>query len=152
VIDSSRASFSPKGPCGCPIGEQIAGHCCCGADARSQWVTEPAKDQVEAKQCTSCTAAPKPCCKGHATPAACPPISPPRPQPSTDTPWTLRVSAATCQCTTTQWITTGEVCPPPPLLVWVPYLLPTGRVSPPDTTTRLVPLSPPEPPPRFLGV
>jgi hypothetical protein len=141
---------SQKGPCGCPVGEQVSGHCCCsGPDEQSPWTTIAATDQAEGTSCTSCAKAPKACCSSHAN--AAPQTQPSQSKPSSGKSWVLRVSAATCQCTSTVWITMGEVCPPPPLLVWVPYLLATDRVSSPDTTMGPVTLSPPDPPPRFLG-
>jgi hypothetical protein len=148
-----QALPNQKGPCGCPIGEQVSGHCCCcGADGRSPWTTAPAREQAEHNSCAPCAAPPKSCCSSRAKTAPDAQTQSSQPIPSAAKPRVPRVSAATCQCTTTLWVTTGEVCPPPYLLTWFPYELPGGQVSCSATSIRPVTVSPPDPPPRYLGV
>jgi hypothetical protein len=147
--DSGPPSASPKGPCGCPIGEQVSGHCCCcGTAGRSLRATAPATEQADGQGSTSFTAAQKPCCTSHVNTPSPTQRSQPKPH---DKPWAPRVGAATCQCTTTLWVMTGEVCPPPPQMVWLPCLVSIGKVSIANTSTHPAAHSPSVPPPRVLG-
>ena len=150
-VSQGQTSTDQKGPCGCPIGEHLSGQCCCrSADGPSPWAT-PATEPAEPPGCSACTPAPKPCCSSHAQAAPLPKVQASRPTPRAPGRGLARVSAATCRCTATLWVATGEVCPPPPLLGWLPYLTPDGRVSSANISIRAATPAPPDPPPRILG-
>jgi len=129
--DEPVSAASPKGPSCCPGAETGAHNCCC---------------------CGSSTASPKCCCGGHANSSASTPAKDSQTQSTMPPPSLLYVSPAKCQCLPTLWIVMGEVCPPPPLLAWLPYLLPTGWVSSAVTSTHARPLAPLDPPPRPFSV
>jgi hypothetical protein len=145
---------------GIPLpGRAAPGHCgCCGCEKHAGQTADrdaapspfngqpasPISTESPEKTCGCCTGGAKSCCSSH-SPKAPEDVPPDPAAPDRRAP---AVNAAKCHCATVQWVTTGEVSPPPALLTWVPFLAPDGRVSSADADAPPVPLVPPDPPPR----
>jgi hypothetical protein len=121
--DQPISAASSQGSSCCANAETGAHQCCC---------------------CGSSTGAPNSCCAGHAKDS--------QSQPAIPASGLIHVSEAKCPCLPALWIVMGEICPPPSLLAWSPYLLPIGRVSSYDTSTQPILFAPLDPPPRLFSV
>lgn len=65
--------------------------------------------------------------------------------------WHLGMSAMRCQGTTTLWVSTGIVMPPPLAQTWQPQLVLIDRLNPVESLLNGISPTPPEPPPRLAA-
>jgi hypothetical protein len=128
-------------PCGYRPADDPSEHCCC-CGIKGEPASNDAPPPAD-KACPSCTGSSKSCCAGHSDTA---------PRPSAPGRRLPGLTTAKCHCITTAWLTTGEVCPPPPPLTWLPYLPPAGDVSLAGAGVFAIKVTPPDPPPRPLEV
>jgi hypothetical protein len=157
--------------CGCKSAEQCWGQCCCFSPeqrfawaeshdvqppsyaekpAATTWRTARKRDQVK-----NCCSEKQPTATSCQT---CPETSlPEQPEPPAEKApaenkskfrWALGMSALACQGKATLWATTASVLPPTPPVTWAPWPTLLGRISYSDETAFLIPVLPPDPPPR----
>jgi hypothetical protein len=97
------------------------------------------------------------CCSGHPDRAALGSaeaearLAEPRPKPSARVPWMPGFTALRCQGAAHLWVSIGAALPPPVRLEWSEPLIPTGWLSPQNSSGYPLPSVPPDPPPRHLG-
>jgi hypothetical protein len=164
-------------PCGCQTAEQCWRHCCCFSPeerfawaaahhieppsyaerpAAGGWHTVRLRDQVVCAHCSDRQGRPaqESCCAKQHPEDSCraqesrPSAHGAKPTVPARVPWLLGMRAMSCQGASNVWLSIGAIVPPPTPLTWNELFPPAGWLCIGNTSPVLLPLIPPDPPPR----
>jgi hypothetical protein len=72
-------------------------------------------------------------------------------KPATGIRWMLGITVLSCRGSSTMWVTSGSVGPPPLASMWSPAMATTERIRMPELEACPLLTPPPDPPPRHLA-
>jgi hypothetical protein len=135
--------------------EAVPGNCSCCSPSAEPTRKACCRETPGSKKASSAKTT---CCSQDHHDKDCPDSSPGNseqnchPGTSTGTNWRLGLAAQKCQGQTTLWAAAGTVLPAHQPLPWRPDLAAAGWLANPGSAGPVIPIAPPDPPPRLTAV